>query len=282
MQQSVLPDTDPMLDVALAYAARNWPVFPCRAADEEFVDEDGLIEILATKTPLTSNGFRGATLNERIVRELWRRNPGAMIGVPTGAPIGAWVLDIDPKHGGPDTLAALEAEHGALPATLTAETTSGGRHYFFKHKAGVRNRGALGAGIDVRGDGGYVIAACSVPAVGQPYRWLVDMEPVDAPDWLLELVLPRSYDSTTMYQAPSVSGTINDRYVERAVQSELDDLAMEPMGNRNNRLNDAAFRLGTFVGAGALAGSKRGHCCKMWHAAGTGTSHVAAKRSTMG
>ncbi len=247
---------DPMLDVALSYTARNWPVFPCRAADEEFVDDDGLIEILATKTPLTSNGFRGATLNERIVRELWRRNPAAMVGVPTGAPIGAWVLDIDPKHGGPDTLAALEAEHGTLPPTLTAETTSGGRHYFFKHKAGVRNRGALGAGIDVRGDGGYVIAAGSVPVVGQPYRWLVDMNPVDAPDWLLELVLPRSYDSTTMYQAPSVSGTINDRYVERAVQSELDDLAMEPMGNRNNRLNDAAFRLGTFVGAGALSESE--------------------------
>ncbi|KAB2792954.1 AAA family ATPase [Brucella anthropi] len=245
-----------MLDIALSYTARNWPVFPCRAADEEFVDEDGLIEILATKTPLTSNGFRGATLNERIVRELWRRNPGAMIGVPTGAPIGAWVLDIDPKHGGPDTLAALEDEHGTLPATLTAETTSGGRHYFFKHKAGVRNRGALGAGIDVRGDGGYVIAAGSVPAVGQPYRWLVDMEPVEAPDWLMELVLPRSYDSTTMYQAPSVSGTINDRYVERAVQSELDDLAMEPMGNRNNRLNDAAFRMGTFVGADALSESE--------------------------
>ncbi|MFP3589432.1 hypothetical protein SCB29_38415, partial [Paraburkholderia sp. SIMBA_055] len=53
--------TDPMLDIALSYTARNWPVFPCRAADEEFVDEDGLIEILATKTPLTSNGFRGAT-----------------------------------------------------------------------------------------------------------------------------------------------------------------------------------------------------------------------------
>jgi len=252
----VFSGEDPMLDIALAYTARNWPVFPCRAADEEFVDEDGLIEILATKTPLTSNGFRGATLNERIVRELWRRNPSAMIGVPTGAPIGAWVLDIDPKHGGPDTLAALESEHGELPPTLTAETTSGGRHYFFKHKAGVRNRGALGAGIDVRGDGGYVIAAGSVPAVGQPYRWLVDMEPVDAPDWLLELVLPRSYDSTTTYQAPSVSGTIHDRYVERAVQSELDDLAMEPMGNRNNRLNDAAFRMGTFVGAGALSESE--------------------------
>lgn len=248
-------EEDPMLDVALSYQAQNWPVFPCRHRDDEYVDQDGCIEILATKTPLTSNGFRGATLSERIVREYWRRNPSAMIGVPTGAPIGAWVLDIDPKHGGDETLAALEASHGALPATLTAETTSGGRHYFFRHRQGVRNRGALGSGVDVRGDGGYVIAAGSVPEVGLPYRWISEQEPVDAPDWLLELVLPRSYESTYT-TAPSVSGKINDRYVERAVQSELDDLALEPMGNRNNRLNDAAFRLGTFVGAGALAESE--------------------------
>ncbi|CAN7425735.1 bifunctional DNA primase/polymerase [Brucella pseudogrignonensis] len=253
--QPLVNDADPMLDVALSYQAQNWPVFPCRHRDDEYVDQDGCIEILATKTPLTSNGFRGATLNERIVREYWRRNPSAMIGVPTGAPIGAWVLDIDPKHGGDETLAALESEHGALPSTLTAETTSGGRHYFFRHRQGVRNRGALGSGVDVRGDGGYVIAAGSVPEVGLPYRWISEQEPVDAPDWLLELVLPRSYESKYI-AAPSVSGKIDDRYVERAVQSELDDLALEPMGNRNNRLNDAAFRLGTFVGAGALAESE--------------------------
>lgn len=257
MQLNAINPIDPMLDVALGYNARQWPVFPCRHQDEEFTDPTtGEVEILATKTPLTSNGFRGATLFQDNIRGLWRRNPSAMVGVPTGAPIGCWVLDIDPKHGGPDTLAALETTHGSLPATLTAETTSGGRHYFFKHQAGVRNRGALGAGIDVRGDGGYVIAAGSIPALGLPYRWLVDIEPVEAPEWLLQLVLPQSYDSTTTYQAPSTAGKISDRYVERAVQAELDDLAMEPMGNRNNRLNDASFRLGTFVGAGALSESE--------------------------
>lgn len=249
-------DNDHMMTIALDYVVKGWPVFPCRQRDEEIIDQHtGEIEILATKTPLTSNGFRGSTKSERIVREYWRRNPSAMIGVPTGAPIGAWVLDIDPKHGGDETLAALEAAHGALPATLTAETTSGGRHYFFRHRQGVRNRGALGSGVDVRGDGGYVIAAGSVPEVGLPYRWISEQEPVDAPEWLLDLVLPRSYESTYT-AAPSVSGKINDRYVERAVQSELDDLALEPMGNRNNRLNDAAFRLGTFVGAGAMAESE--------------------------
>lgn len=246
-------ECDPMLDIALDYAAKGWPVFPCRSYDQEIVDQYGEIEILATKTPLTSNGFRGASKTERIVRELWRRNPGAMIGVPTGAAIDAWVLDIDPKHDGPATLAALEAAHTGLPATLTAETTSGGRHYFFKHVPGVRNRGALGAGIDVRGDGGYVIAAGSVPEVGLPYSWLVEVEPAEAPEWLLELVLPRSYDSAYTPSAPRLQGQISDRYVERAVQSELDDLAMEQMGNRNNRLNDASFALGTFVGAGALS-----------------------------
>lgn len=242
---------DPMLTVALGYTARGWPVFPCRREDEELTDpHTGEIEILATKTPLTSNGFRGASKRENNVRELWRRNPGALIGVPTGAPIGAWVLDIDPKHDGPATLAELEAEHGTLPETALAETTSGGRHYFFRHVQGVRNRGALGEGIDVRGDGGYVIAAGSVPATGLPYRWLNDVEPVDAPEWLLELVLPRA--------APQQAGTAprvhsNNRYVERAVQRELDDLAGEPQGNRNNALNDSAFALGTFVGAGVLS-----------------------------
>ncbi|ASV83713.1 bifunctional DNA primase/polymerase, N-terminal family protein [Ochrobactrum quorumnocens] len=102
-----------MLDVALSYQTQNWPVSPCRQRDEEYVDQDGYIELLATKTPLTSNGFRGATLNERIVREYWRRTPSAMIGEPTGAPKGAWVLDIDPKHDGDETLAALERQYGA-------------------------------------------------------------------------------------------------------------------------------------------------------------------------
>ncbi len=119
----------------------------------------------------------------------------------------------------------------ALPKTLTAETTSGGRHYFFRHRQGVRNHGALGWDVDVRGDRGYVIAEGSVPEIGLPDRWITEQESVDAPGWLLEIVLPRSYESTYT-GAPSVSGKINDRYVERAVQCGLDDLALAPMDNR--------------------------------------------------
>lgn len=258
------PTSDPTpLDIALSYIARSWPVFPCRAADEEAVDritgqvkydpETGEVEILKVKTPITDNGFKAATRFAHIIRRWWSDNPTAMIGVPTGERIGAWVLDIDPRHEGNETLAALEQEYGELPATLTATTASGGKHFYFRHVAGVRNRGNLGPGIDVRGDGGYVIAPGSVTVAGGQYEWDNDLRPQDAPQWLLDLVVRKPTPTNTV--APSGHVT-NSAYVNAAVDRELADLSATPMGNRNNALNDSAFCLGTFVGAGALPESE--------------------------
>lgn len=243
------------LDIALSYIKRGWPCFPCRHADEttdNFDPETGEVEVLKVKTPITSNGFKAATRFKHILERWWRDNPDAMIGVPTGAQINAWVLDIDPRHNGNETLAALETEYGDLPATLTATTASGGKHFYFRHMPGVRNRGNLGPGIDVRGDGGYVIAPGSVTAAGGRYEWDNDLEPVDAPSWLLDLVVRREQPVTVHHGTAHT----NSAYVNAAVDRELSELAGEPMGNRNNRLNDAAFSLGTFVGAGALAESE--------------------------
>lgn len=251
------------LELALSYIERQWPVFPCRAADEEATDritgkvkhdpETGEVEVLKVKTPITDNGFKAATRFVHIVKRWWSDNPTAMIGVPTGERIGAWVLDIDPRHDGNDTLAALEEEYGPLPPTLSATTASGGRHFYFRHVAGVRNRGNLGPGIDVRGDGGYVIAPGSVTMAGGRYEWENDLEPVDAPAWLLDLVVRKQAPTNTV--APSGQVT-NSAYVNAAVDRELADLAGAPMGSRNNNLNDASFALGTFVGAGALPESE--------------------------
>ena len=73
-----------ILETALAFAAEGFPVFPCH--------EDGEL----AKRPLTSNGFKGATCNERIIKIWWgERHPNALIGLPTGKPINAWVLDVD-------------------------------------------------------------------------------------------------------------------------------------------------------------------------------------------
>lgn len=240
---------DPMLELALSYHAQGWPVFPCRSKEE--IDEWG--EVFNAKTPYTSNGLKGASLNGRIIREWWKRHPDAMVGVPTGSKIDAFVLDVDNKPGGSngfDWLDEMEAEHGPLPHTRRVKTPNGGLHVFFKYVPGTRNRGALGAGVDIRSEGGYVVAGGSQMADGRRYEWEDPEAPIaDAPDWLLDLVVKR--DPPPAVVQP-YTGT-NTAYVNSAVDHELADLANTPQGARNNRLNDAAFSLGTLVGAGALS-----------------------------
>lgn len=257
-------------DLALSYIANGVPVFPCRAADEatDTYDHDtGEEIILKAKTPLVSNGFKGASKNLRVTGILWDRNPTAMVGIPTGEQLGAWVLDVDVHKdddgnviNGYETLSALEAQHGELPVTATARTAGGGEHRYFKYVPGVRNRGKLGRGLDVRGSGGYVIAPGSVTAEGKEYVWLdydgEGLPPLaDAPAWLLELVLPAAPQATasTPY---AYRGGEHEAYVERAVQAELEALASAPPGGRGFAVNASAFKLGTLVGAGVLSRSE--------------------------
>jgi hypothetical protein len=257
-------------DLALSYVYRGVPVFPCRAADEvtdQFDPDTGEIIVYKAKTPLRSNGFKGATVNGGLVGRMWDNYPSAMVGIPTGEQLGAWVLDVDvhkDENGnvinGYETLARLEDKHGTLPETARAKTAGGGTHYYFKHVPSVRNRGGLGAGLDVRGSGGYVIAPGSVTGDGREYLWVdFDGEGMpdigDAPEWLLDLVTP----------PPATSGPVdysyepgtNDAYIDQAIRLELEETAAVPMGGgRNNRLNQASYALGTFVGAGALRESE--------------------------
>lgn len=254
MQRSATNAVDnTMLNLALSYAAQGWPVFPVRST-ESADPQTG--EIMPEKSPLTARGFRDATTTTRIINARWNTHPDAAIGIPTGEKIGAWVLDLDVKQNanGHEWLAAMEDLHGALPYSARVRTANGGTHIYFNHCDGVRNRGKLGAGVDVRGEGGFVLAPGSILDGGREYVWLDDTGPddiVDAPAWLLDLVLPPKYEDAPGQGYTYTQGT-NDRYVMRAVEAELHALACMPPGNRNNELNDAAFALGQFVGAGAL------------------------------
>jgi putative DNA primase/helicase len=164
-----------LLDAALAYVRQGWPVFPC--------DPD-------TKQPLTpkgaggSGGFKLASRDLADVVKWWTWFPKAMIAVPTGRPIGAFVLDFDvgedSKTGEVFELAdlerAIEEELGAaLPSTWTAETPRGGRHLYFAASGdGVPgNRTGLLRHIDVRSEGGYVIVPPSRRSDGKAYRWII-------------------------------------------------------------------------------------------------------------
>ncbi|TCR07246.1 bifunctional DNA primase/polymerase [Neorhizobium sp. JUb45] len=233
----------------------GWPVFPCRSSSVETHDSTtGEIITLGEKTPFTTNGFKGATQFARNIARWWEDWPDAAVGLPTGTRTGFFVLDIDNKPGGAngfDWLDDMEAEHGPLPDTARVTSPNGGLHIYFNYVAGTRNRGALGAGVDIRSEGGYVLAAGSTMSNGRQYSWVGDTREIaDAPGWLLDLLLPKSAPTHSHYSA---SSSTNNAYVDAAVDQELADLASAPMGNRNNMLNDTAFALGTFVGAGVLS-----------------------------
>lgn len=115
------------------------------------------------------------------------------IGLVTGAISGnVFVLDVDcgPGKLGDDSLHDLQMQHDDLPATMETKTGNNGRHLFFRAPAGVRiitDKNVLGPGVDVRGEGGFVVAAPSVHANGNSYR--CDFHDIaEAPSWLLDLV----------------------------------------------------------------------------------------------
>jgi hypothetical protein len=172
-----------LASMASAYAKR-WAVFPLAPR---------------SKLPLIGKRFGGkgvldATRNLEQVRKWWEINANANIGIATGEPSGFFVVDVDLRKGGDETLAELEQRHGPLPETVISHTGGGGQHLLFRHVVGIRNSAErrLGPGIDIRGDGGYVCAPPSVHENGRLYVWNIDHHPDDmpiaeAPTWLIEL-----------------------------------------------------------------------------------------------
>ena len=129
------------LATALELTGRGWAIFPLRPG---------------TKAPATSKGLYDATKDEVLIRQWWTENPDYGIGIVTGAVSGLVVVDVDVKGGQPGHSSMLDLE---LPETLTARTSSGGWHLYFQHPGGlVRNAVGIHPGIDLRADGGYVVA----------------------------------------------------------------------------------------------------------------------------
>ena len=164
-----------LLDAALSYAARGWRVFPVctivagRCSCMKFgCDRQG-------KHPLTEHGLNDASTDPKTISDWWTSWPAANIGIATGASSGLVVLDVDAGKGGEDSLERL----GKMPDTVEVLTGGGGRHFYFKHPGKpIKNSVCrLGAGLDVRGDGGYVVAPPSVHKSGRHYEWEASSEP---------------------------------------------------------------------------------------------------------
>lgn len=248
-------------EAALAYVdRRNWPVFP----------------VGGDKRPLIKNGFQNATRELDQIETWWRKWPDARIGVPTGSASGLVILDIDAKDeraNGFDTLQALG--RAILPETPMAHTPSGGLHvYFAAIDQEIRNsvgKHGLGIGLDVRGEGGYII----VPSPGSGYRWdpiynLKTAALLPAPAWLghrQRREMPQHYatrlDPTTI--------------LDRA----CDNIRLAANGERHDVLNREAYSIAGLVRGGALAERLALHqleAATLEMAARTGGDRVKAAR----
>jgi hypothetical protein len=218
-----------LIEIALQLTSRGWPVFPCDASKRPALGKaDG------------GRGFHDALTDPDAVRALFARAPHAqLIGVPTGARSGFDALDIDPRHGG----ATWEYAHGGrLPITRTHITMGDGWHYLFRHADEVRSRvGCPVPGVDVRGDGGYVIVP---PSPG--YRVIFDAPIAPWPLWLLDLV---------RYAAPPTArplvatdpGQVTDKRLEGLLRSLLARVSAAPEGLKHATLRDTARTLGGYA-----------------------------------
>jgi hypothetical protein len=194
---------------ALWYARHGWRVIPLHSI------RDGRCTCGRSdcnspgKHPRLADWPTQATTDEQTIIAWWARWLDANVGIVTGA--GLLVVDIDPSHDGDTSLADLERQYAPIPDTPRGLTGGGGGgvHYYFTIVQTVGNRVGLAPGIDVRGDGGYVVAPPSLHASGRRYAWELGASPNDVPlapvpCWLLERLRAGAADRLSIDGVPLV------------------------------------------------------------------------------
>lgn len=231
---------------ALAYARRGWKLIPLHSVVEKECTCGSSECRSPGKHPRIAKWTEKASNQLNVVFDWWREWPDANIGIVTGRESGLVVLDVDPRHDGDQSLMRLQREHEPLPETLTSNTGGGGFHIFFRAPSkSIRNKVNVRAGLDVRGDGGYVVAPPGQHASGGSYEWNGNPNetPIaEIPNWLLK----EMENSSKLVSLPLVSGCM-------------------PEGGRNDFLARKAgsFRranLGTAEIEGALLAVNQTHC----------------------
>ena len=236
------------LELALAYAAKGIPAFPC--------DPKTKRPYLASKRDAAgrkipkSGGFYDATTDRETIIKWWTQHPDAMIGIPTGQASGFWVVDVDydPEKGIDGLLEwkKLQDQYGTVPVTGSVATPRGGTHYYLKTEPGVvikNSASSIAPGIDIRGEGGYIIAAGSVRSDGSRYEVLHPLDDcAPMPPWLRASATKRGgakpKDRTTYVpRQKAANSNVN-------IDEEIAKVASTTTGSRNDALNRCAFVLG--------------------------------------
>jgi hypothetical protein len=199
-------------ETAFAAASEGMRLFPLRSG-QKFPPPEGWQALATTDADTISRWLTPLTSGSDLLSDA-----PPNIGVLCGN--GLMVLDLDPRNGSDESFTALEAKYGKLPRTRTATTPSGGTHYYFKvpvdREIRNDNRGKVGAGIDIKSNGGYVVLPGSSTEKGS-YSWIDPPAPIaELPAQLLELVTqpraPRTAVNTsaTTAETPKHNLTVAD------------------------------------------------------------------------
>src|SRR5208283_2867041 len=168
---------DALLKSALWYAQKkNWPVLPlhtirngaCTCVKKTECDNPG-------KHPWFirgdfEHGANSATTNPELIRKAWKPHPDANVGIAAGKN-SFDALDVDLPDG-PDVLFELAKLHGGIPNTVEQITGSGGRQILFQYAGGrIANEVNFAPSLDIRTDGGLIVAPPSRHISGHTYEW---------------------------------------------------------------------------------------------------------------
>jgi hypothetical protein len=258
------------LHAALDYASRGWPVVPMHEPSQSGCCSCRLGSECrsSAKHPRTAHGVKDGTTDLSVIRAWWMRCPRANVGILTGTGSGIIVLDVDPRNGGTESLARLQSQIGGLPETVTVATGGGGMHFYLRHPGGhIRSREMTGfPGIDVKGDGGIVIAPPSVHISGCRYAF-VTQSPFQGREehtqWGMVAQLPEAVaallNPPRRAARPSMSlasELVSDwtRYGQVALSMEYQRVRGAVRGTRNMTLNRAAFSLGQLIAGNQVDG----------------------------
>lgn len=218
-----------LADAAIALGV---PVFPCDA----------------DKRPLTRHGFKDATADPAVIRRLFTSPAATMIGMPTGEVTALVIVDVDVKDGRQGQ-AWLDTNSHRLPQTWTVRTASGGLHLYFRRpEQPIRNSASkIAPGIDVRGDGGYVIAP---PSPG--YEVVNDAEVADVPAWLLPSLLRQPVPPSARIASRPILEHGGSAIGRVALDERCEQIRNAPDGSKHQAVNEAGFAIGGMVAAGHL------------------------------
>lgn len=188
-----------LAEAAVGYARRGWRVIPLhhvRQHGDPVVCACWKRDMCtaAGKHPTIKNWRVIATNDVELVTRWWRAWPLANVGILMGGAARLVAIDIDGSVGR-ESLAKIEETHGPLPVTLSQSTgrEEGGEHRLFIvpdefDMDRIRNRTKMALGIDVRAEGGLIVAPPSVHPSGAMYSWIDPTTPIALmPTWLMKL-----------------------------------------------------------------------------------------------